>query len=253
MTYKERRAELKKKKSKEKFEPVKCQEVNSEIIACKLYTFSVERNDIDKMMKEARNYKKMILDLRGNGGGLVSIEEYLVGHFFDHDVKIADMITRKKTDTRIAESRGDRVFKGELIVLVDSNSASAAEVFARVMQIENRGKVIGDVSKGAVMTSIYRPMFSPASAFADYILSSVGMSVTIGDVVMKDGSRLENVGVIPDVPIIPNGSALSKKLDPILGYAATVFGAELTPEEAGKFYFITQKDDDEDVDEDDEQ
>ena len=251
MTQKERKAELKKKKSNEKVEPYKCQAVNSEILACKLYSFVTEKSTVDKMMKEARNYKKLILDLRGNGGGYVILEEYLIGHFFDKSIKIGDIITRKKTETRMAESRGDKVFKGELVVLVDSNSASAAEIFSRVMQIEKRGKVIGDVSRGAVMTSIYRPLFSPASAFADIIISSVGMSITIGDVVMKDGSRLENVGVLLDYPVAPNALALSKKMDPILAYAATTLGAELSPEKAGEFYFITQKDDDEDLDGDD--
>lgn len=251
MTQKERKAELKNKKSTEKFEPYKCQAVNSEVVACKLYTFVTEKSTVDKMMKEARNYKKMILDLRGNGGGYVILEKYLTGHFFDKDVKIADMITRKETETWIAESRGDKVFKGELVVLVDSNSASAAEIFARVIQIEKRGKVIGDVSKGAVMTSIYRPLFSPGSALADIIFSSVGMSVTIGDVVMRDGSRLENVGVVPDYPVVPNGLALSKKMDPILAYAAVLLGAELSLEKAGEFYFITQKEVDEDLDNDD--
>ncbi len=39
------------------------------------------------MMKEVGVHKKFILDLRGNGGGYVKIEEYLTGHFFDRDVK----------------------------------------------------------------------------------------------------------------------------------------------------------------------
>lgn len=253
MTQKERRAELKKKKSKEKFEPYKCQAVNPDVIACKLYTFVTEKNTVDKMMKEARNYKKMILDLRGNGGGYVKTEEYLVGHFFDKTIKIADMVTRKKTETIIAESRGDKGFKGDLVVLIDSNSASASEIFARVVQIENRGKVVGDVSRGAVMTSIYQPLFSPASPFADIIISFVGMSITIGDVVMRDGSRLEKVGVVPDYAVVPNALALSKKMDPILAYAATIMGAEITAEKAGEFYFITQKDDDEDLESDGEE
>lgn len=252
MTQKERREELKKNKSQDKFEPFKCQEVNAEILACKLYTFETEKSQIDKMMKQARNYPKLILDLRGNGGGLVSIEEYLVGHFFDHDVKIADIITRKKTETRIAESRGDKVFKGDLIVLIDSNSASASEVFSRVIQIEHRGKIVGDISKGAVMTSIFVPMFSPASALSDIVITSVGMSVTVGDVIMRDGSRLENVGVIPDEAVIPRNSALFEKMDPILAYSASMFGANLTPEKAGEFYFIRSKSDDEDLSDENE-
>lgn len=247
MTQKERREEIKKKKSKEKSETFKCQELSKDTIACKLYTFATDKGQIDKMMRQVSGHSKMILDLRGNGGGLVSIEEYLTGYFFDRDIKIADIITRKKTDARTAKSRAEKAFKGELIVLTDSRSASASEMFARVIQLENRGKVVGDVSAGAVMTSIYVPLFSPASIFADIIISSVGMSVTVGDVVMKDGSRLEKAGVIPDIPIVPNGLALSKKVDAVLAYAASLFGVELTPEKAGEFHFITEKSDDEDL------
>jgi carboxyl-terminal processing protease len=251
-TQKERREELKKRKTKEKFEPFVCREVNAEIIACRLNTFSTDKGQIDKMMKQVGAHKKLVLDLRGNGGGYVDTEVHLISYFFDRDVKVADLITREKTETRFAKSRGDKTYKGEVVVLVDSRSASAAEMTARVLQLEKRAKVVGDISSGAVMTSIYVPLFSSASAFADIVLSSVGMSVTIADVVMKDGSRLENVGVIPDVPIIPNGLALSKKVDPVLSYAASMFGAELTPEKAGEFHFITKKEDDGDLNDEDE-
>jgi C-terminal peptidase prc len=248
MTQKERREELRKKKTKEKFEAFKCQEINSETIACKLNTFVVEKNDIDKMMTQVGNHSKFILDLRGNSGGYVFIEEYLLGHFFDRDIKIADMITREKTETRMARTRGSRVYKGDLVVLVDSRSASAAEITARVLQLEKRAKIVGDVSSGAVMTSYSLGLFGSMSGLSDFAFTSVGMSVSIADVVMRDGSRLENVGVIPDVPVIPTGDALAKKTDAVLAYAASMLGVELSPEKAGEFYFITQKEnDDEDL------
>ena len=245
MTVKERREELKNKKTKEDLEPYKCAEINSQVIACKLYTFSVPKSEIDKMMKDVGSHTKLILDLRGNGGGYVMTEEHLISQFFSQDVKIADVVTRKKKEVRMSKGRGAKAFSGDLVVLVDSRSASAAEMFSRVIQIEKRGKIIGDYSMGAVMTSIAVPFFKLASALSTVVFSSVGMSVTIADVIMSDGSRLEKTGVTPDLPIIPNALALSKKLDPVLSVAAGSFGATLTPEDAAKLGFAREKYDDE--------
>lgn len=241
MTAKEKRQEREKRRNEEKVKPFKCQEVNAETIACKLYTFLVDKDQVDKMMKQAGRHPKLILDLRGNGGGYVSTEEYLAGYLFDRDVKIADMVRRDKSELRMAKSKKDKSYKGELVVLVDSRSASAAEVVARVVQIEKRGEIVGDVSRGAVMTSVYVPFFSASGILSDIIFSYVGMNMTIGDVIMSDGSRLEHVGVIPDVTVGPTGLALSQGLDPVLAYAASTLGANLTPEKAGQFYFLTAK------------
>lgn len=244
MTEKEKKEERKKRKDKKTEQAFKCQEINAEVIACKLYTFIVGKGDIDKMMKQVGGHSKLILDLRDNGGGYVLIEEYLTGYLFDRDIKVGDVVTRKKTETRIAKTRSDKSFKGELVILVDSETASAAEMVARVVQLEKRGKIIGDVTRGAVMTSITVGLFGQLSMLTSYAITSTGMSVTIADVIMKDGSRIEGVGVIPDVPVVPTGLALAKKTDPVLAYAATTLGAELTPERAGQFYFMTEKQED---------
>ena len=66
---------------------------------------------------------------------------------------------------------------------------------------------------------------------------------------MRDGSRLENVGVMPDEVLRPTGLALAKKTDPVLAYAALKFGANLTPEQAGGLYFMTEKEEGEAEDE----
>ena len=216
--------------------PTKCADINADLIACRLDTFMVGRKDVDKMMSAASGRKKMILDLRGNRGGYVSIEEYLVGHFFDRPVKIGDFITRWSKKERLAKPRKDNAFRGELVVLVDSRSASAAEVFARIIQIEKRGKVVGDVSSGAVMTSNSIGLAQRSGAtFAFY-----GLNVTIGDLIMSDGNRLEHHGVIPDHPVGPTRDALVKKSDPVLSFASSLLGTKLTPEDAGKLHFLTK-------------
>ncbi len=247
MTDKEYKEDRKKRKDDEAAQPFKCQELSAEIIACKLYTFSTEKSQIDKMMKQVSQHAKLILDLRGNHGGHVSIEEYLTGYMFDHNVKMADTVTRQKTEPRIAKSKEDKSFKGELTVLVDSESASASEVFSRVMQLEKRGKIIGDVTMAAVMTSVRVPLFGQIRALTSEATTFTGMRVTIADVIMKDGGRIEGVGVIPDEAIAPTGEALAKKTDPVLAYVATVLGAKLSPEEAGKLYFVTEKPENDDT------
>lgn len=229
----------------------KCAEITPKIGTCKLYSFSVERTAINKMMKFANKYEDFIFDLRGNGGGLISIEEYLVGHFFDKQIKIGDFVTRKKSEERIAKPEKDNPFKGKLTVLIDSDSASASEVFARVIQLEKRGKIIGDVSAGAVMTSNFLRMTTNYGTPGNEIVSIYGLNLTIGDLIMSDGNRLEGAGVVPDVLIGPNGKALSEKRDPILAYAAQLFGADFDDMQAGKIGFMEVKSEEGYFDDDD--
>lgn len=234
-----------KNKDKNADDAFKCQEISKELVACKLYSFSVERKDIEKMMKTASQYPKLILDLRGNGGGLVSIEQYLLSFFFDREIKIANLVTKEKTEsitTKVLDP--SKQYKGEVSVLIDSQSASASEMTARVLQLEKRAKIYGDYSSGSVMTSITVPFRSVMSALSDAAIIRVGMSVTVADVVMRDGSRLEKTGVIPEEVLQPTGIALKKRMDAVLAYAAVKMGVELTPEQAGKYYFIMEKEED---------
>ena len=236
----------KRRKEKTGENPYKCSKLSVDTTACQLLTFSVEKKYIDQMMKEALAGSKLILDLRGNRGGFVKIEEYLVGHFFDREIKVADMITRKKTDTRIAKpAKEDRQFKGELVVLIDSDSASAAEVFARVIQLEKRGKIVGDTSAGGVMTSYNLSMANSRGFEGNETVSFYGMNVTVADVIMSDGKRLEQIGVVPDYPVGPTGQALANKTDPVLAYAAGLLGTKISLEDAGRLEFLFKKLEDE--------
>lgn len=240
----ERRKEIEQRRKERRENSFRCQAINQETITCKLLTFSVDEKFIDRMMKEVAGYKKFILDLRGNGGGLVKTEMYLTGYFFDHDVKIGDFITRNKKSERMAKTQKANAFMGELAVLIDNNSASASEVFARVIQLEQRGKVVGDVSAGKVMTGQFFRLTTVRPRQPDFEISIFGLGITIGDLIMSDGKRLEGVGVIPDHPIGPTRKALIEGNDPVLAFAAGLLKANLTSEQAGKFYFITRKPED---------
>lgn len=240
----ERAAERRKRKKDEGEKPFTCLPISAETLACKLRTFSVSRSSVDKMMKAAQGYKKLVLDLRGNGGGLVDTEMHLTGYFFDKKVKIGTEVMRKSRKERFSNERSDP-FTGELFVLVDSQSASASEVFARTMQLEGRGKVIGDTSMGAVMTSYQIPLpvdGRGASFDVNYGASRwFGVNVTIGDLLMSDGKSLEHVGVTPDHRVGPTPIAVAQRNDPVLAFAAELAGSPMTPEKAGTFNFFVPK------------
>lgn len=198
----------------------------------KLPTFSVDPVAVANFVKErVRGNQNLILDLRGNGGGLVDTMEELAGFFVDKDTKIADLKGRKEMEPQTAKTKGKDIYSGQLIVLVDADSASASEVFARFMQLQQRGVVIGDQSMGAVMQSRFVPMDIGTDSKIFY-----GMSMTNADVIMGDGKSLEHIGVTPQLFMIPTAADIAAQRDPVLAAALELFGEKMTPADAGKLF-----------------
>ena len=122
-------------------------------------------------------------------------------------------------------------FSGRIIAIVDSESGSAAEIYARLLQIEKRGTVLGDRTSGAVMTSRIFPHQAGIGQVAQFFTS-----ITIGDVRMSDGSSLERTGVQPDELLLPTAVDLAAERDPVLARAVALAGGSLTAAAAGKLF-----------------
>lgn len=198
----------------------------------KMPTFAIDPVSIDGIMQgRISQSANLILDLRGNGGGYVVTLEELAGYFVDKDTKIADLKGRKEMKPQMAKTKGKNVFRGKLIILVDANSGSASEIFARFVQIEQRGVVMGDRSAGAVMQSRGVPMELGADTIVPY-----GMNMTHADVIMTDGKSLEHIGVTPQLEILLTGADLAAQRDTVLSEALKLLGQTVTPEQAGKFF-----------------
>ncbi len=133
-------------------------EFGDALVVWKMPEFELTDDEADKELKILRKHQNLVLDLRGNPGGLVKTLQYLVGGVFDHDVTIATRKGRRSDLKPLVAKKHGTAFQGKIVVLVDSRSASAAELFARVMQLEHRGTVIGDVSSGSVMEARYYSM-----------------------------------------------------------------------------------------------
>jgi carboxyl-terminal processing protease len=192
--------------------------------------FFFSMGEVESMIGKARKHTNLIVDLRGNPGGSVETLKYLVGGVFDKEVKIADRKGRKDAKPDVAKSLHNP-FTGKIVVLVDSKSASAAELFARMMQLEKRGTVVGDRSSGSVMESRHYNERLGTDTVVFY-----GASITEWDLIMADGKSLEHGGVTPDEIVLPSALDLANGRDPVLAHAADLLGVKLSAEDAGKAF-----------------
>jgi len=196
----------------------------------KLKSFVLDEGQVNEFLGKLARKKSVLLDLRGNGGGSVDVLSRLLGVFFNHEVKIADRVSRGQKKPQMTKTSKE-AFAGKIVVLIDSRSASASEVFARVIQLEKRGIVVGDRSGGLVMEARiydYHPGAGEVVLF--------GLEITDADIVMTDGKSLEGRGVEPDELVLATAQDLAAGRDPVLSRGAALLGVNISPEKAGTLF-----------------
>lgn len=96
----------------------------------------------------ALGMKKLIVDLRGNGGGFLAVATKLADEFLESGKLIVYTEGRARPkETYYASSRG-KLANTDLVVLIDEASASASEIIAGAIQDNDRGTIIGRRSFG---------------------------------------------------------------------------------------------------------
>lgn len=200
------------------------------VLVWKFPGFDNDRDQTNRALRAARNTSAIVLDLRGNGGGAVASLQYLLGHFVGRKTLLATLVGRHGRKPVYIQPQKPR-YTGKLFVLINSESASAAELFARVVQLNHIGTVVGDRSSGMVMEA-----YDLGFAYGLASTAFYGLSVTINDVVMADGHSLEGVGVTPGVTVLPSAADLAAGRDPALAQAVGLAGGAITPVAAGQLF-----------------
>lgn len=192
------------------------------VFVWRLPHFAMVDRGLGDVTKRARQHPVLIMDLRGNPGGSIETLTKLLGHFVDRELVVGDLHLRTARERFTAKPNKDRI-NSRMFVLTDSETGSAAEVFARLLQLQRKATLIGDRTAGAVMASQYFPSDEDMGAY-----------VTVSDFVLYNGERLENVGVTPDIPAIETGRHIAAGGDPVLSLALLRAGIRMAPAVAGQ-------------------
>jgi carboxyl-terminal processing protease len=156
---------------------------------------------IGKLKKE--NISALALDLRNNGGGLLSEAINLTGLFIDQGpvVQVRDSMGRVSLGR---DNSSTLAYDGPLAVLTSRFSASASEIFAGAMQNYGRAVIIGDSStygKGTVQTIFNLENYLPKLS-RDYGKPGAA-KITVQKYYLPNGSSTQKRGVIPDI-VLPS-------------------------------------------------
>ena len=96
-----------------------------------------------------RGARKLIIDLRGNGGGIVDEALQIVNLFVERDITVVETRGKTERSNNVYKTRNNPRYKDlPLVVLVDKNSASASEIVAGALQDLGRAKLIGQRTFG---------------------------------------------------------------------------------------------------------
>ncbi|MEJ6581950.1 MAG: S41 family peptidase [Akkermansiaceae bacterium] len=154
---------------------------------------------------QSENAEGLIIDLRGNPGGLGIMATGLVGRLIDKELDLGDM-NNPSGNLPFHAFPQENAYLGPVAVLVDTFSASTSEIFAAALQEHKRARIIGRPTMAAVLPSMI-----------DKLSNGDRLQYAIGDFVTAVNKvHLEGRGVTPDELIPINPAAMREGRDPDL-------------------------------------
>lgn len=149
----------------------------------------------------------LVLDLRGNPGGLLPMAAGLTGWLSDRQLWLGRMQMRQGL-MQFAAFPQEGAFTGPVAVLVDGRSASTSELMAAGLQATGRARIFGERTAGQALPSSFKQL--PTGDLFQFAMA---------DMVTPRGKSLEGAGVIPDELVERRRADLAAGEDKVLAAA----------------------------------
>ncbi len=157
-------------------------------------------NEFLEALENTHDTKGLIIDLRGNTGGLLP-NAVFISNLFINKGKIVSIVGRNGYHYDIMAQDTNVNIDKPVILLVDGASASASEIFSGAMKDYHRAKLVGTKTYGKGMVQKIIPM-----------PNETGLNLTVAKYLTPKGSDINKLGINPDIEMpIKQADILAKK------------------------------------------
>jgi carboxyl-terminal processing protease len=159
----------------------------------------------NKAMASYKEADGVVIDLRGNGGGIIGQAMGMAGWFIAEEDRYLGTLHFRDNELKAIINARANAFTGPLAILTDGLSGSASEIFAGGLKDLGRARIFGSRTPGAALPSEI-----------ERLPNGDGFQYAFANYISRGGEALEGKGVSPDVPVVPTREALLAGRDLVL-------------------------------------
>lgn len=172
-------------------------------------------NEFLEALENTSKSKGLIIDLRGNTGGLLSNAVFIANLFIDKG-RLVSIVGRNGYRYDVMAKDTNVGIQKPVVILVDETSASATEIFAGAMKDYHRAKLVGTKTYGKGMVQKIIPM-----------PNETGLNLTIARYLTPNGADINKRGISPDYKVHFTKNDMETKTDSQLKRAKEMLGKML--------------------------
>ena len=153
-----------------------------------------------------RHVKKVIVDLRGNGGGYVSAAKEVASLWIDGDLVVEQKSSSGVYSEKTYAERGKAILSGmKTVVLVNGSTASASEIVTGALKDYKKATIIGEKTYGK----------GSVQALEEFTTGEI-LRVTVAKWYTPKGKNINGEGITPDKEVTRSFEQINKEEDPQL-------------------------------------